>query len=104
MLNLFNNVAKEISGFTKEELLEIKNKLANFESKNAGESEIEEYNNTKAPDIDKIFRISIERGSLRSALVKTILYSSIPGMLVKTVFSVSGLINVPLIFTISPVR
>jgi len=47
MLNLFNNVAKEISGFTKEELLEIKNKLANFESKNAGESEIEEYIKSK---------------------------------------------------------
>ncbi len=50
MLNLFNNVfdgTKEISGFTKEELLEIKKKLANSETENAGESEIEEYIKSK---------------------------------------------------------
>lgn len=50
MLNLFNNVSditKEISGFTKEELLEIKKKLAKFESENAGESEIEEFIKSK---------------------------------------------------------
>jgi len=50
MLNLFNNVfdgTREISGFTKEELLEIKKKLANFETENAGESEIEEYVKSK---------------------------------------------------------
>ncbi len=50
MLNLFNNVfdgTKEISGFTKEELLEIKKKLANFETEKAGESEIEEYIKSK---------------------------------------------------------
>ena len=50
MLNLFNNVfdgTKEISGFTKENLLEIKKKLANFETENTGESEIEEYIKSK---------------------------------------------------------